>query len=49
MTEWTCIRCGHKYNEVTGDTDEKMCHQCLNEIYGDNDNDIYKMDKRTRK
>ena len=43
MTFWTCTRCGHKYNEVTGDTDERMCHRCLNETYGDDDdyNSLY--------
>ena len=26
---WTCIECGNSYNENTGDTDERACHECM--------------------
>ena len=29
MIEFTCCVCGHKYTEVTGDVDERMCNDCL--------------------
>ena len=28
--EFTCGQCGNKYTEQTGDTDERMCDECLN-------------------
>ena len=28
--EFTCGECGNKYTEQTGDTDERMCDECLN-------------------
>jgi len=31
--KWTCTVCGFKYNEVTGDIDERMCYECLNKMY----------------
>ena len=31
MIEFTCCMCGHKYNENTGDPEERMCDDCLNE------------------
>ena len=27
--EFTCGECGNKYTEQTGDTDERMCDECL--------------------
>ena len=30
---WTCIQCEHRYNSNTGDTDERMCHECLDTQY----------------
>jgi len=32
---WTCIECEHEYDESTGDMDERMCNECL-----DDDDDI---------
>lgn len=32
---WTCIKCGFKFDERTGDIDERMCNDCLNEEYVD--------------
>ena len=26
---FTCIECGCEYSEVTGDTDERMCNDCM--------------------
>tara|TARA_Y100001951_G_scaffold42464_1_gene33637 strand:+ start:1235 stop:1429 length:195 start_codon:yes stop_codon:yes gene_type:complete len=28
--KWTCCECGSEYTEQTGDTDERMCDECLN-------------------
>ena len=33
---FTCIKCEHHYDHLTGDLDERMCHECLDE---ENDND----------
>ena len=30
---YTCIECEHKYSEIDGDTDERMCFKCLDMIY----------------
>ena len=30
FTKWTCCGCGDEYTEQTGDTDERMCDECLN-------------------
>ena len=30
---WTCIECEHGYDSNTGDTDERMCHECLDAQY----------------
>ena len=27
--EFTCCVCEHKYTEMTGDADERMCHECM--------------------
>ena len=35
--KWTCCGCGDEYTEQTGDTDERMCDECLNH------EDIYKI------
>lgn len=26
---WTCIECLNGYDENTGCTDERMCHECM--------------------
>ena len=31
MIEFTCCVCGHKYTELTGDPEERMCNDCLGE------------------
>lgn len=31
MILWTCIICGFKYSEATGDPEERMCFDCLYE------------------
>jgi len=28
--EYTCIECENLYDDTDGDTDEKMCNECLN-------------------
>jgi len=28
---FTCIKCEDNYNHITGDVDERMCHECLDE------------------
>ncbi len=30
---WTCIECENGYDSNTGDTDERMCHECLDAQY----------------
>jgi len=30
FTKWTCCGCGDEYTEQTGDTEERMCDECLN-------------------
>ena len=30
---YTCIECEHKYSEIDGDTDERMCFKYLDMIY----------------
>lgn len=30
---WTCIECEHEYDESTGDVDERMCNECLDDEY----------------
>ena len=32
---WTCIECEHEYDESTGDVDERMCNECLDDEYGE--------------
>ena len=29
MIEWPCIQCENKYTQDSGDTDERMCNECL--------------------
>ena len=26
---YTCIECGNSYSDIDGDTDERMCNECL--------------------
>jgi hypothetical protein len=26
---FTCIECGYEYNKTNGDTDERMCNDCM--------------------
>lgn len=33
---FTCIECGFKFDENTGDLDERMCNDCL---YGEDDDE----------
>jgi hypothetical protein len=41
--EITCCKCEHTFIDiVTGDADERMCYNCLDEEYEDNE---YKGDK----
>ena len=30
---YTCIECEHLYDDTDGDTDERMCNECLDMIY----------------
>ena len=30
---WTCCECENHYDSNTGDTDERMCHECLDAQY----------------
>jgi len=30
--EYTCIECENLYDDTDGDTDERMCNRCLEEI-----------------
>lgn len=32
---WTCIECEHGYDGSTGDVDERMCNECLDDEYFD--------------
>ena len=40
---FTCIKCEHHYDHLTGDLDERMCHECLDE---ENDNDNIQLTTR---
>tara|TARA_R100000750_G_scaffold3358_1_gene2859 strand:+ start:256 stop:651 length:396 start_codon:yes stop_codon:yes gene_type:complete len=31
--EYTCIECENLYDNMDGDTDERMCYKCLDRIY----------------
>ena len=31
MIQFTCIECEHKYTDVTGVPEERMCNKCLRE------------------
>jgi len=43
MEEYTCIECENLYNDSDGDTDERMCNKCIDEIKTEKDikNDLY--------
>ena len=28
---WTCIECEHKFDENSGDVDERICEECMNQ------------------
>ena len=30
---WTCCECENHYDANTGDTEERMCHECLDAQY----------------
>jgi len=30
---WTCCECENEYDESTGDMDERMCNECLDDEY----------------
>ena len=34
MIEFTCCECGHKYTDATGDTEERMCNDCMSDKIG---------------
>ena len=34
--EFTCSVCEHKYTEMTGDADERICYECEEKEYADN-------------
>ena len=34
---WTCSICSNEYDSSNGDTDERMCHNCMDDWYGDNE------------
>tara|TARA_R110002020_G_scaffold155722_1_gene336964 strand:- start:2505 stop:2717 length:213 start_codon:yes stop_codon:yes gene_type:complete len=38
---FTCIQCGHNYNALTGDFDERMCEDCIYQNYCSHDNEEY--------
>ena len=38
--EFTCIECETLYYDTDGDTDERMCNECLDKIYGDEPDDV---------
>ena len=38
--EFTCIECETLYDDTDGDTDERMCNECLDKIYGDEPDDV---------
>ena len=42
---FTCIKCEHHYDHLTGDLDERMCHECLDE---ENDNDSIQLTTRPK-
>lgn len=31
--KYTCIECEHLYDDTDGDVDERICYNCLDEIY----------------
>ena len=33
--EYTCIECENLYDNMDGDTDERMCNKCLDKIYAE--------------
>lgn len=38
---WTCSTCSNEYDSSNGDTDERMCQNCIDDWYGDNeDNEV---------
>ena len=38
--EYTCIECENLYDDTDGDTDERMCNKCGNQIYDENHHSI---------
>ena len=30
---YTCIECHHKYDDTDGDLAERMCNECIDQIY----------------
>ena len=33
--EYTCIECENLYDDMDGDTDERMCNKCIEKIYAE--------------
>ena len=40
---WTCNECGCDYDSNTGDTDERLCHECID---GERDDDSVQLTAR---
>ena len=38
---FTCTECGFGYDANTGDVDERMCNDCIDQYYCDHDNEEY--------
>ena len=36
LEEYACLECENLYDETDGDTDERMCSKCGNQIYDEN-------------
>tara|TARA_R110000824_G_scaffold77767_2_gene196558 strand:+ start:3483 stop:3704 length:222 start_codon:yes stop_codon:yes gene_type:complete len=39
--EWTCSECEQRVPDTLFDTDERMCHECLDQSNCDHDNKVY--------
>lgn len=33
--EYECIECEYLYDEIDGDTEERMCNKCIDKIYAE--------------
>lgn len=41
---WTCIECEDMYDDTDGDTDERMCNECIDEICDETPNKQERVD-----